>query len=277
MDLENPPFVRARWYRKTNGRHIRLLVVHTMEYPERPAGGKWCAEYFARGSVKASAHYMVDNDSIIQGVFDRDVAYAAPGANSDGIQIEHAGYSAQGAAGWGDAYSVAMLDLSARLAAHLCVKHGIPIRHLSDAQLRAGEPGLIGHVQASRVYRLSDHGDPGPDFPWDSYINLIRHYAMNREDTMPLTDADLAKVRSIIAAELDARLTITDPFDGGKTTRLIDHVNWLRQAFWHQFGSRTHRGFGRALLDGVAAITSGKTTDEARVAAGFTDTDGAAR
>lgn len=174
--------IQATNYRSGRVRKVRLAIIHTMEYPERPTSAEWCAGYF-RGSKapKASAHYYVDADSTIQGVLERDTAFAAPGANADGIQIEHAGYAKQTATDWADAYSLAMLrDQSAPLMAGICARHGIPIRHLTDAQLRAGEAGLIGHVQASRVYKLSSHWDPGTSFPWDDYLTWVRNAAANR-------------------------------------------------------------------------------------------------
>ena len=174
--------IQATNYRRGRSRKVRLAVIHTMEVKETSGAAEWCAGYF-RGSKapKASAHYYVDADSTIQGVLERDTAFAAPGANADGIQIEHAGYAKQNAADWGDAYSLAMLrDQSAPLMAGICARHGIPIRHLTDAQLRAGQAGLIGHVQASRVYKLSSHWDPGTSFPWDEYLTWVRNAAADR-------------------------------------------------------------------------------------------------
>lgn len=174
--------IQATNYRRGRSRKVRLAVIHTMEVKETSGAAEWCAGYF-RGSKapKASAHYYVDADSTIQGVLERDTAFAAPGANADGIQIEHAGYAKQTATDWADAYSLAMLrDQSAPLMAGICARHGIPIRHLTDAQLRAGEAGLIGHVQASRVYKLSSHWDPGTSFPWDDYLTWVRNAAANR-------------------------------------------------------------------------------------------------
>lgn len=174
--------IQATNYRRGRVRNVRLGIIHTMEYPERPTSAEWCANYFRSSKAPmASAHYYVDADSTIQGVNELDTAYAAPGANADGIQLEHAGYAKQGTADWADAYSLAMLrDQSAPLMAGICARHDIPIRHLTDAQLRAGEAGLIGHVQASRVYKLSSHWDPGTSFPWGDYLTWVRNAAATR-------------------------------------------------------------------------------------------------
>ena len=52
------------------------------------------------------------------------------------------------------------------------MKYDLPVVHLSDAQLLAGEKGIIGHDQASRVYKKSDHTDPGVNFPWVRFIAM---------------------------------------------------------------------------------------------------------
>ena len=80
--------IQATNYRRGRSRKVRLAVIHTMEVKETSGAAEWCAGYF-RGSKApmASAHYYVDADSTIQGVNEIDTAYAAPGANADGIQI----------------------------------------------------------------------------------------------------------------------------------------------------------------------------------------------
>ncbi|MET7335868.1 N-acetylmuramoyl-L-alanine amidase [Nonomuraea sp. NPDC005650] len=153
---------------------IRLIVIHTMETGESPNVAENVANYFARRSTKASAHLCVDNDSAVRTVPDSDTAWAAPGANSDGLQMELAGRAGQGAAGWRDAYSKALLRNAARHAAVWCKKYGIPAKKLSRAELRAGRKGFIGHVDASAVYKRSDHSDPGSAFPWDEFLALVR-------------------------------------------------------------------------------------------------------
>ena len=172
-------FIQARNYTRVSDyapRQIEVVVVHTMEYPERPTSAEWCANYFAkRGAPRASAHYMVDADSVVQGVKDRDVAWAAPGNNHNGIQIEHAGYAAQGKPGWRDPYSVRMLQRSAALTAQLCRKHNIPVRWLSPADLKAGRRGITSHANVSLAWRRSNHTDPGRDFPREQFLLMVKN------------------------------------------------------------------------------------------------------
>jgi N-acetyl-anhydromuramyl-L-alanine amidase AmpD len=175
------PFVKARHFTSLKGkppRKIRLVVIHDMEFPEKLAAAEDVARYFSATPTKASAHICVDADSIVQCVYDRDVAYAAPGANNDGIQVELAGYARQTRAEWLDEYGRRMLDRAARAVAQYCRKFSIPAVHLTNDQLRAGKAGIIGHAQASAVYRKSDHMDPGTSFPWDYFLDRVHAHAL---------------------------------------------------------------------------------------------------
>lgn len=173
-DTDVWPFIEARHYKKTTTpRKVRVIVIHDMEYPEVMTAAEDVAHYFATTVTPASAHICVDSDSIVQCVHDRDVAYAAPGCNTDGIQLELAGYGRQTRADWLDLYSTALLNRAADATAQYCLKYDIPVVHLTNAQLESGAKGIIGHYQASAVYKKSDHGDPGPNFPWDVFMALV--------------------------------------------------------------------------------------------------------
>lgn len=172
------PFIQARWYTKTDpgvSRKVRVVVIHDMEFKESPDAAEIIAHDFAtRGpNNKGSAHINVDSNSIVQCVKDNDVAYAAPGCNSDGIQIELAGFGKQTRTEWLDAYSDSLLKLAADATAQYCLKYNLPPIHLTNAQLAQGAKGIVGHYQVSAVYRKSDHTDPGAGFPWDYFIAMV--------------------------------------------------------------------------------------------------------
>ena len=170
--IPSPNFTRGR------ARNVRVVVIHTVEAPERGTIAEDVARnWFATPAARSSAHYIVDSDSIVRCVDEANTAWAAPGANADGIQIEHAGYAAQNPGQWGDDYSRAMLELSARLTADLCRRYAIPAVHLTPSQLAAGARGIIGHIDATNAYGpRGGHTDPGPSFPWDAYIAKVRGY-----------------------------------------------------------------------------------------------------
>lgn len=149
-----------------------------MEAPEKPGTAKAVAQWFAGPNApQASAHFNVDDAEIWQSVKEHDVAWAAPGANKQGIHIEHAGYASQSAAQWADPYSEAMLVQSARLVADLCARHSVPIQFLPAVDLLTGTRGITTHLEVSRAWHLSDHTDPGPNFPMAHYLNLVREAA----------------------------------------------------------------------------------------------------
>ena len=174
------PFVQARHCKvlyPTVRARPTLIVIHTMENQEKPSAAEDVAWWFASdASPIASAHYCVDPDSVVQCVRDRDVAYHAPGANHNGIGVEHAGRAGQTAAQWDDTESRAILRRSAALTARLCREHQIPIVRLDVAGLLLGERGFCGHVDATHAFPGPGrtHWDPGPAFPWTDYLALVR-------------------------------------------------------------------------------------------------------
>jgi N-acetyl-anhydromuramyl-L-alanine amidase AmpD len=175
-------FDQAAHYTPVAKRTIDLLVIHTMESPEKPDTAEAVANWFAgSGAPEASAHYCIDNNTVVQCVRDHDVAWAAPGANHNGLHFEHAGRAAQSKKDWSDPYSTAMLLRSANLAAQKCKRYGIPVRRLTAAELKAGRRGLCGHIDVTRAFRKGTHTDPGVDFPWDRYLRYVRAFKAGRK------------------------------------------------------------------------------------------------
>lgn len=169
------PFIQARNYTRGRASPIDLVVLHTVEAPERADTAERVARWLAGPNApRVSVHYVVDADSVVQCVRDGDVAWHAPGANHDGLGIEHAGYAAQTRQGWLDDYSRAMLDRSARLVAEKCALYGIPLAWLSPSDLRAGRRGITSHANVCRAFRRCDHTDPGRGFPVRRYLALVR-------------------------------------------------------------------------------------------------------
>lgn len=175
------PLITAKHFKKViERRHVRLVVIHSMEAPEKGQTAENVARYFQRGMVKASAHLCVDSDSIVQSVLDNSVAYAAPGANHDGVHIELAGYAKQSRLEWLDPYGLLMLERAANATAQYCLKYTIPVAHLTDDELKSGMKGVVGHYQISKVYRKSSHSDPGTNFPWDFFMARVDHHRKER-------------------------------------------------------------------------------------------------
>ena len=159
---------------------IHGVCIHTAECAETPAAAEALASWAAgQQAPRVSWHYAVASDSITQSVLDTARAWAVGRnhAQDTGLHIELAGRAAQTAEQWADAYSAAQLDLAARLVAHLCRVHAIPVRRLSVPELRAGERGIYGHADVTAAWPgTTTHSDPGPAFPWAALIALARQY-----------------------------------------------------------------------------------------------------
>jgi N-acetyl-anhydromuramyl-L-alanine amidase AmpD len=176
INPDSLPFIEAKHYKAGRIKPVELIVVHSMEAPEKGETAENVARYFQRGSVVASAHYCVDYNSAIQCVWDRDTAYHCKNANANGVGIEHAGYAKQSEAEWLDDYGRAMLDISAQIAAYLCKKFNIPIQRAVFAGVndpRVLQRGFTGHVD---VPAHGSHWDPGFAWPWNYYLERVKAF-----------------------------------------------------------------------------------------------------
>lgn len=171
------PIIKARDFKTFVGpRVVRVIVIHDMEAKEKGDTAESIGYYFKNPDKPSSAHIGVDSNTVVQYVADNNIAYAAPGANSDGIHIELAGYGIQTREEWLDVYGKSMLERAADACAQYCIKYSIPLVHLTNDQLARGLSGIVGHSQVSDVYKKSDHSDPGPGFPWDYFIARANCY-----------------------------------------------------------------------------------------------------
>ena len=185
-------FIEAANYTKANRSKVNFIVIHDEETPEKSDSAEAVANFFHNqpknpisdssvnnpvGPGGSSAHYVVDNNSIVQCVKDEHVAWdAPPNTTHPHIGIEHSGFASQSRDQWLDSYGKAMLKLSARLVAKKCVKYNIPIVKLSSADLLAGKRGICGHADVSAAWQMSSHSDPGEHFPWDWYMERVKRY-----------------------------------------------------------------------------------------------------
>lgn len=170
------PLLQARHFRKGRIKPVELIVIHSMEAPEKGSTAENIARYFQTIERPASAHLCIDNDSIVQCVRFTDTAYHCKNANANGVGIEHAGYARQTEKEWLDEYGIAMLELSAQAAAKLCRQFKIPAMRAafrSSSNSAVVQRGFCGHAD---VPSHGSHWDPGKGFPWGYYLERVRHY-----------------------------------------------------------------------------------------------------
>jgi N-acetyl-anhydromuramyl-L-alanine amidase AmpD len=167
------PFIGARRYHPGRSAAVRLVVLHTTEGDLRTGAARAVASWFAGPqSPEASAHYVVDAGEVVQGVHEQDTAWAAPGANNDGIQVEMVGRAGWTAARWGESDARAMVERAGALVGEICRRHGLPVEMLTTEDVLAGRSGVTTHAAVSRAFKRSTHWDPGPGFPLDRLIDV---------------------------------------------------------------------------------------------------------
>lgn len=152
---------------------VNYLVIHTVQGSLDSAVGTFSSSDLG---YPRSAHYTIGkNGEVVKSVPASKIAWHAgtdpPGSggdhesrvlNSNSIGIEHAGY-VDGA----DFPTQEQYVASAALARYLCELYDIPI----------DREHIVGHDEIK-----STKGDPGPQWNWDYYINLVRNGTRNPPD-----------------------------------------------------------------------------------------------
>ena len=174
--VKGPDYALAKWipasatnFSVANRPHdypIDFIVIHDTEVSFGQA-----ARLFQDPLWHASANYIVSAQGrIVQMVLEKDIAWHAGNwdYNTRAIGIEHEGYAYTPGS-----YTVAEYEASARLAASICSRWGVPMDRTH----------VIGHSQVPDPNHrglLGGYGhrhDPGPYWDWNYYIGLAASYA----------------------------------------------------------------------------------------------------
>lgn len=150
---------------RPNDYPIELVVIHvTQETFDKTL------KLFADPNHNAAAHYVVRSKDgyLAQCVREHNVAWHAGNKdyNNRSIGIEHEGWVDQPK--W---FTEAMYRESAKLTASICDRHDIPV----------DEQHIIGHVKVPGT----DHTDPGPNWNWDHYLELVAASKPKRKSQEP--------------------------------------------------------------------------------------------
>lgn len=129
---------------------------------------------YAQRRTDASSHYYVDHDSITQSL---RTEYGAAHAGSSTGNRHAIAYEITGSNGKSRTWWLANVawPLLARQIARDCRKHSIDPKVLTVAQMRDGKTtGIVTHDLMRRAWGGTTHTDPGPAFPMDYLIALVR-------------------------------------------------------------------------------------------------------
>jgi N-acetyl-anhydromuramyl-L-alanine amidase AmpD len=225
--------ITARWFTVGGNLPVRRIVIHDEEHPFDDQSAEAVARMFKTSDRKASAHYIVDADSTIRCVNDKDVAYHAP-PNKGSIGIERDGFATFTRAQWLSDYGTKAGLRQAQLVAELCVEHDVPPVRLSVADLLAGRRGICGHVDVTHAWHETTHTDPGPQFPWPEFMACVvdAHARLTgQEDDMT---PEQAKLLEQLAADMaTVKAAIFSGTDGGQ---VLAEVNERTKRFGLDFG-----------------------------------------
>lgn len=145
----------ANWRRadRPDDYSIDRIVVHVTQGSYRSA-----VKVFQDPAHGAAAHYVVRRDGhVTQMIRELDVAFHAGNRawNERSVGVEHEGFVDRP-----QDFTAEMYGASARLAAAICERYGIPV----------DREHIVGHVEVPGT----DHTDPGRHWDWDRYLKLVR-------------------------------------------------------------------------------------------------------
>ena len=160
-------------YSSRNSTPISAVTIHTVQGTY--AG---CISWFQNCSASASAHYVIrsSDGQVTQMVSESLKAWHVGTENPYTIGLEHEGYVSNAA--W---YTLAMYTSSANLVRDICNSgYGIdPLRTYygpgcSGSSTSCGI-GACTKVKGHQMYPNQTHTDPGPNWNWALFYNLINN------------------------------------------------------------------------------------------------------
>lgn len=266
--MQSPEYPDLKWiepksWTNANRPSVQLIVIHTTEGSSHSQSAEDGATYNARRTDGTSAHYFHDSNSTVQGVRTNDVAHCARRqGNLRGIQHELCARAGWSDAQWNTDYANAMLRRAAKQAARDVRKWGIPVRHLTVAQVRDGAKGFCGHYDITRAFPQDNgtHTDPGPKFPWSKFLDLVRAELAPEEK-----DDDMPTAKEIATAVWTHELKNAYSGDMQEAGTILRYVP---SASWHQQTHQLIRDLTELIrLQGaeIARLAAGEDTDDAQM------------
>lgn len=150
---------------------IEYVVIHDTEGDTAAGAASW----FANPKSEGSANLAVDGKECFRPVDDLEIPWAAPPLNTKGFHIEIAGHRSFTHDEW-MAHEPA-LRRAAWKAAQRALLYNVPIRQVGRVGLLLRRKGFTSHAAISAAWKMSDHTDPGPNFPWTIFMSYVKEAA----------------------------------------------------------------------------------------------------
>lgn len=165
------PTINKRVKGATHGAQTpKRIIIHSTESLNRPGMVDVLAipAFWQRQGKGYNAHLIIDGEGLtVKGAYDKQVCWAVAGGNTGSLHIELIGSASFTALQWKKCD--VGLKQAAKWCAYWCETHNIPI-------LLSTSRGICTHGMMSAAYGISDHTDPGKNFPLKEFIRRVRYY-----------------------------------------------------------------------------------------------------
>lgn len=194
---------------------IQAIFIHTTESPL----GTPCENVanYQLSARNGSYHYLADQAGrLLRENTDDWIAWGTGNRGNDvGLHLSFVNYAKCSRTEW--LSNLKMLDAGAWQVARWCKAYGIPARAITPTDLRNGVKGISTHDGARRAWGVTDHTDPGPGFPMDIFVNLVKKHlnpsapklaptTQGKGPLMALSDTEQRELLSL-ARDIKAQLT----------------------------------------------------------------------
>lgn len=156
------------------GAKVRAAVIHTAEGMSFDG----VVGYLQRPGNSVSSHYVVAAEPSVPGakwarvarmVPEDKAAWTARSANATTVNYELCGYARQTRREWLGPRRTQLVTVAA-LVANDIAEYRLPVKR--------GYPGILGHGDLTQAGFPQTHWDPGPGFPWDVFLAMVRDHDM---------------------------------------------------------------------------------------------------
>jgi len=171
---ERPPNIYRRVPGATHGTHVpSAIVIHCTVSPNVKGVKDVLAipNYWKIQNKGYNAHCVIDGEGhTVKCALDNKLCWAVAGKNTGRLHIELIGYDTYTKAQW--MQQEFGLKEAAKWCAYWCHRWGIPVK-------TSVNHGIATHAMYSAAFHVSDHTDPGKNFPWTQFMKWVAWYYHN--------------------------------------------------------------------------------------------------